>query len=81
MISTLLNPEGPELCLAHRRPSIHTYRMNECMSILYIQAPQPEVSIDEVPLMFQAFSHIQTSQYPSEMESSNNKHLLMLSTY
>lgn len=41
------------------------------MSILYSQAPQPEINIDEVPLMCQAFSHTQISQYPRELENSN----------
>lgn len=47
--------------------------MDEQMRLLYIQAPQPEITIDEVPLMCQAFSHKQTSEYPSELENGNTQ--------
>lgn len=55
------------------------------MSILYIQAPQQEVSMDEASIICQAFSQAQVAQYPSEVESGKKKkkkeHLLMESIY
>lgn len=43
------------------------------MSILYNQAPQQEVSMDEASIICQAFSQAQIAQYPSEVESGKTK--------